>query len=520
LFLRLHRIGGQELWLDEAFSWYMTTTPKLMKALLIENSPPLYYLLLRGWVGVAAESEAVLRLLSAAAGTLFVAAVLWAGWEIFDARVGLWSGGAAALAPLHIYYSQEARAYALLVLLLLLTHVLVWRALRRNTWPRWALASASALLALYTHYLAILGLLPGAFLLWLRPGRAHWWRYGAAMLASGLGFLPWVVWSFGLTPRSYAGFDWIRKVWENTPPVLAIPRSLEVFGLGGQADLRLIFLKQFTTMEFPLGLRLLGLLVLGLLGLWVTVPWGDQNVGVPDLGKRKAWLGLLLFLPLGLLWLGSAYKPVYVVGRYDLVAFPAYPLLLGLALSKVQRVKTVGPVVAPIVALLLLLPIGSKLFRYYQAPSAGDAEATAQVLHAGVPDGDVVVFTGLRGLPVLYYLGRLGYRWDAGECREARAGRRFGCRMYPRETEQMPGVLDARRVLASPDAVRADVQDFVGALPPRGSAVWVAFASSAFSQGRLVLPEPDVVLARELLQLGLKFSPVEVPLSIFRFRRP
>jgi 4-amino-4-deoxy-L-arabinose transferase-like glycosyltransferase len=518
LFLRLYRIGGQELWFDETFSWYMATTPKLLKELLIENSPPLYYLLQRAWVGVAGESEAALRLLSAVAGTLFVATVLWAGRELFDTRVALWSGGAAALTPLHIYYSQEARAYAWLVFLLLLTHVLLWRALRRNTWPAWTLATVSALLALYTHYFAILGLLPSAGLLWLWPGKAGWQRYGAAMLGCGLGFLPWVVWSFGLTPRSYAEADWIQRFWEATPPWLAIPRSLEVFGLGPQAGLRLIFFKQFSTLEFPLGLCLLGLLGLALLGLWVAVPRGDQRIGVPDLGKRKAWLGLLLFLPLGMLWLVSfSLKPLYAVGRYDLVAFPAYPLLLGLALTKAQRVKRVGPIVAPIAALLLLLPIGSKLVRYYQAPPSNlgwDPRATAQVLHAEVADGDVVVFTGLRGFPVLYYLSRLGYRWDAGECRNVLAGRRFGCRMYP------PRQPDARRILASPDALRADVQDFLRKLPPQGSAVWVISEFNTFPQGTPHLSEPDLLLVRQLQGSGLEFSPVEMSLGIFRFHQP
>ena len=530
LVLRLYRIGAQELWLDEAFSWYMATTPKLLRALSIENTPPLYYLLLRAWVRVAGESEAALRLLSAVAGTLFVAAVLWAGRELFDTRVALWSGGAAALAPLHIYYSQEARAYAWLVLLLLLTHVLLWRALRQNTWPCWALVTASALLALYTHYFAILGLLPGAFLLWVWPGKARWRRYGAAMLGSGLGFLPWVVWSFGLTPRSSAGFDWIRRVWEATPPLLAVPRSLEVFGLGPQAGLRLIFLKQFTTLEFPLGLRLLGLLVLGLLGLWVAVPWGDQQVGVPDLGKRKAWLGLLLFLPLGTLWLGSFYKPLYAAGRYDLVAFPAYPLLLGLALRKAQRVKRVGPVVAPIVALLLLLPIGSKLFWYYQAPPVDlgldasanlglDAPATAQVLHAGVADGDVVVFTGLRGLPVLYYLSRLGDRWVAGECREEGTGRRFGCRMYPREVERLPGVFDPGWLRMSADAARVDVQDFMRMLRTQNGSLWVVFGLGKFLRGRFELPTVDFLLVQELRRLGMKELPIQGAPRILHFGR-
>ncbi len=509
LLLRLYRLDWQELWLDEAFSWRMATMPTVLYDLLIENSPPLYYLLVRGWVAVAGGSEAMLRLPSAVAGTLFVAVVLWAGREFFDTRVALWSGGVAALAPLHIYYSQEARAYAWLVLFLLLTHVLLWRALRESTWPRWALVSASALLVLYTHYLGIIGLLPSVGLLWLWPGRAQWRRYAVAMLASALGLLPWIVWSFGLTERSYTAVNWIRQVWETTPPLLAIPRSLEVFGLGSQAGLRLINLKQFSILDFPAGLRLLGLLMLGLLGLWALLPWGDGRLKVPDLRRRKTWLALFLFLPLGVLWLVSLYKPVYAPGRYDLVAYPAYPLLLGLALGKLQGVKRRGPVGAAIAALLLLLPIGSKLYWYYQAPSVGNARATAQFLRAGVSDGDVVIFTGARGRPALYYLSRLGYRVDDLECRDAQTGEKFGCRLYPRDPE----------VLDSAEMVRAQVQDYLKPLAADRGAVWVATESGWVSQGRLRLREQDAFLMRTLQESGLEFSPANLPLRIFRFRR-
>ncbi len=522
LLLRIYRAGWQPLWIDEAFSWYVATTRELLHALLIENSPPFYYLLLRGWVAVAGASETALRLPSALAGTLFVAVVLWTGWEIFDARVALWSGGVVALAPIHIYYSQEARAYALLVLFLLLTHVLVWRALQTNTWRRWALVTASALLALSTHYFAILGLLPCALLVPLWPDRARWRRYGAAMLASGLCFLPWVVWSFGLTPRSYEGFGWIQGVWEHTSALLAIPRSLEVFGLGGQAGLRLIFLKQFTAMEFPVTLRFLGLSVLVLLGLWVAVPWGDRNVGVPDLGKRKAWLGSFLVVPIGMLWVVSiCCKPVYASGRYDLVAFPAYLLLLGLALAKVQRAKVAGPVLAPLVAVLFLIPVGTKLILYYQAPAQGGDAAleTAEVLSASVRDGDVVVFTGYRGLPVLYHLSRLGYRWEERSCYNAAASRRFGCRMYPRESEQMPGVYDPTRLLTSADAVREEVGEFMRKLRSPGGELWVAFGGGTFSPEGISVSAEDTLLVTELERMGLKGLLVEGAPGILRFRR-
>jgi uncharacterized membrane protein len=121
----------QELWLDEAFSFYRATVPGGLRPDVVGDvSPPFYYCLLRGWIPFVGTSEGALRLFSAICGTLFVLAAIWAGCELFTRSVGVWSGGVAALAPLHIYYSQEARTYALLTLLIMLVIILLWRALR------------------------------------------------------------------------------------------------------------------------------------------------------------------------------------------------------------------------------------------------------------------------------------------------------------------------------------------------------------------------------------------------------
>ncbi len=516
--LRAYHIGKQEFWLDEAASFRRAITGQQ------SSNAALYYLLLRGWVAIAGQSEAALRLLSAISGTLFVLVVIWAGRTILERRAGLWGGLIAAINPIHIYYSQEARAYALLTLLLLLGYTMLWRALERNTWPSWGLFSACVVAALYTHNLAVLAILPTVFLVLLWPEEERrgqrWFRYCGATLFSSLLFFPWVLVRIVGRPESYVVASWVRLIWDKSSAMLAIPRSLEIFGLGSQAGLISIRLKQFTTLEFPGWLRLLGLVVLILLGIWVALPWGDRHFRVPCLERRKVWLGVLLLFPLGALWAVSLYKPLYLVGRYDMVAFPTYPILLGLALSKLHRVQTVGSVLAALAAGLLLVPIGVKLFLYYQAPSEGDARVTARVLHEGVADGDVVIVTGLRGLPVLYYLHRLGYRWEGRYCRDEISGRRFACRMYPRETERRPAAIDANRELLSADAVRDHVQDYLKALRPEGGDVWVAFEWSSIAGRQLALPETDLLLAKELVRLGLNASPLQGSQRVFRFRRP
>ena len=143
--LRIYRIGAQELWADEAYSYLLAVAPEwLGLPTLAHNTPPLHHWLLRGWIRFAGEDEAALRLLSAVVGTLFVLAVVWSGRELFTPQAGIWGGAFAAVAPFHIYTSQEARTYALLTLMLTVTYGLLARAIRRDTVLWWSFAALAA----------------------------------------------------------------------------------------------------------------------------------------------------------------------------------------------------------------------------------------------------------------------------------------------------------------------------------------------------------------------------------------
>src|SRR5574341_1357430 len=97
--LRLYQSGAQELWLDEALSFHRATIHGGWRPDTVgDYSPPLYYLLLHGWITLAGSTEAGLRLLSVLAGTLGVLAVIWAGRAVLTPAVGLWSGLFAAVA--------------------------------------------------------------------------------------------------------------------------------------------------------------------------------------------------------------------------------------------------------------------------------------------------------------------------------------------------------------------------------------------------------------------------------------
>ncbi|MCA1690502.1 MAG: glycosyltransferase family 39 protein [Actinobacteria bacterium] len=118
--VRFATLGQQSFWLDEA------ATGRLMRMGLGgmlralpdgESTPPVYYVLAWVWTRVFGTSEVGLRSLSALIGTLTIPLVYLAGARLLDRRPGLAAAALAAFSPLLVWYSQEARAYALLVAL-------------------------------------------------------------------------------------------------------------------------------------------------------------------------------------------------------------------------------------------------------------------------------------------------------------------------------------------------------------------------------------------------------------------
>ena len=516
--LRIYQINGVELWIDEAMSLFRATTPGgLRPDVVLDPSPPLYYFLLRIWVHLAGTDEGALRLLSAVCGSLFVLLAILAGRKLLNSRVGLWSGVFASAAPVHLYYSQEARPYALLVTLVMLTMVLLQRAIERDRWIDWTLASVAGLLALFTHYFAILALVPamGLVLVFVERSRINHYlrRMTTVVLACGGLYLPWVWWAWVMTPHSSAELNWIQPWWQTGPPALMIPKSLEILGLGGHSELPTGGLvKIFPYVSFPPWARTLGLVTFVVLGMWVAVPWMDDRLEVPCIRKLKVWLWAMLFVPLVVLWIVSLYRPVYVLGRYDLLAFPAFTLLVGLGMAKAQIAAKGRPVLFLCLLLAMALPIAAKLSQYYeQSTKAGpiSQSATAQFLASRTKPGDVVVFTGLRGTTVLYYLKRLGFSWSAGECVNP-DGRHFGCRMFPLEIERAPGTYDTDRVSESPQAIRDDLQVFLSALSQPDGVMWLVFGQGSSPDGRPVLPEPDLSFMAELVSRGFQYDGVQV----------
>lgn len=214
--LRFSTLGLQSYRHDEAVTAgrvLLAGLPQTMHRVWTgESTPPLYYLLAWLWSHLFGVREAGLRSLSALFGTATVPVAYLAGRELVGRRTGLTVAAIVAVEPLLVWYSQDARAYALLVLLSAAAFLFFLRArggaVRDLVW--WAVFSA---LALATHYFAVFPLVVEAawLLLAARPlSRVLWALAGIAL--AGVALAPialhqaqgknndWIA-SFGLAGR-------------------------------------------------------------------------------------------------------------------------------------------------------------------------------------------------------------------------------------------------------------------------------------------------------------------------------
>ena len=175
--LRFPTLDAKSFWEDEAVTVFLVRRGfgSMLDAIPgSEATPPVYYVLAWVWTHVFGSGEVGIRSLSALIGTATVPVAYLAGRELVSRRVGITSAALVAVNPLLVWYSQEARAYALLVLLGGLSFLCFVRALREPGAHRLAAWAVVSSLALATHYFALF--LVAAEAAWLlhrvRPRRA------------------------------------------------------------------------------------------------------------------------------------------------------------------------------------------------------------------------------------------------------------------------------------------------------------------------------------------------------------
>ncbi len=327
--VRFATLDAQSYWYDEALTFELVNDSfggMLDGVFAHEAQPPPYFVLAWLWVKVFGAGEVGLRSLSALFGTLTVPVAYEAARRVGGARVALVTGVLTALSPPLVWYSQEARAYALVAFLGAVALLFFVRALdgyARRDLVVWAVATV---LAVATHYFALFLALPmGLWLLLRAPSLRRIVPYLAAVAVGLLAVAPML-----LHQQEHGGVNWIGDV-----PIRARIREIVfffAFGPGGLGSLH-----EHRGVIFLLG-GLLFALVAG-----AALAWSEEPV------RRR--LVPVLVVGLAVFALAFAARVVgsdYVLERNFLPALIPLTIALavGLCLPRVRRLGTGLAVVA------------------------------------------------------------------------------------------------------------------------------------------------------------------------------
>jgi mannosyltransferase len=329
--LRFYRLDAQSFWNDEGNSARIAerTVGLIVEGAAGDIHPPGYYLLLHAWRAIFGQSEFALRSLSVVAGVALVALTYLLGRRLFGEATGLMAAFMGAISPFTIYYSQEARMYALLAALSAASTYLLLRFIINLQSPISCSQSPapsspylgilvayvlSSTAGLYTQYAFPFVLLVHnvIFALWWLAGARRWrWLavWAGAQMAVVVLYLPWLP----SVLRSVANWPSAGQVYELGPALLDVLRILSV-GIT-------LLLEQATIALAGAGLLLL-------VGLW------------PRRGERMGWFGvasaaLYLLLPIALIFAFDLYKEAWL--KFLLVVAAPFHILLAHGIENLAR---------------------------------------------------------------------------------------------------------------------------------------------------------------------------------------
>ena len=372
------RTGGLDsgYWIDEGIAIGIASHDLLdiPRTLGQDGNPPLYYLLLHGWIQLVGTEEAATRTLSLLFALAAVPAAWWAGSAVYGRRAGALAAAGAAGCPFLTVYAQETRMYSLVVVLSLLACASFVLAFLRGRRAHLLWLGLWTTLLLYTHtwavYLAA-GMAVAWLLLW-REGRVNardgaW--LGAAVLALYAPWLPSL-----LFQAAHTGAPWAER--PSPLRLLAVPANL------------------------------FGYVALPLLAIAVIAAVRRGRVR-DDVVRVLATIGVAAGVAA---WIGSQVQPAWAT-RYLAVLFG--PLLLALAATVSRGTRVTAVALAAVAAVWVASSA---------VPPKSNVRNVAAHVTPSIRGGDIVVSTQPEQVPVLHrylpngvvYVTPLGIVDDAG----------------------------------------------------------------------------------------------------------
>jgi uncharacterized membrane protein len=377
-------ISRESLWLDEAFSVELAGSgwPTLWGQLShSEANGSVYYVVLHAWL-MFGKSEFAARSLSVVAAIATIPPFYAMAARLFTVRTARISSLLLAVNSFFIYYAQEARSYALALLLVVLASYAWTRLLDERSWT-WAAAYAvTASLAVYAHLFSLYVVAAHAVSLVARDRKT---LPSLKQLAGTYGLLlVLLVPDMIYFATGYTAHLW----WVQEPSLRDLGRAFLKLSGGG------------STPSAVGWLLLLAYMAAGCLALAATL---KERRATRDFTRTWPYALLLawLFVPtLGSFFL-SFLKPMFV-DRYLIVALPALALVAGIGLASIETRAIRALAVGGVLALAM-----AQLAAQYVDRTKGNWRQAVAYTAAHARGGDAIVFyPPYARIPFEYYLAR------------------------------------------------------------------------------------------------------------------
>ena len=516
--VRLWGIADGELWFDENCTFYIVhhlfDWPADGPDPLREVAHLPYFFLLNLWTGIVGETIWGMRSFSALIGALGVFVLGLLGARLGGRRVGIITAVLATFNPLQVHYSQEARGYTIWLLAVTLCIYSLCKAAHALNKRWWLVYVVVAWLTVLVHYFTLawfLGTIGGVLIACDHKRFLRQWLVSHAVLAVAL--LP-VIW-FLVLPLSEGGSKpWFREMWAAYPPSLAVLKSIWAMlpaggypaylgSLGVAADA--------ASLEWGAWMSLIArwvpMVVVACAVLLPAVRRGStERSDPPGLVRTIGFLAILSLAYLLAAFMHSwLWEPTYIVGRYDLAAWPS--LVLAVAFVIERAAVSLSPKCGRQTAagwgltVVLLLCSGIVLAGMHLAVVPNDSKQRARKIADTVGPDDLVISLGKYKLFVLHEWHQLDFHAEVIS--------------FPPQHDRQLCWYDADAELADPAGIEngvSDVTDRIEEALAQGRPVWLLVAGEPTGARW----EVDRNLFRRLDEMGVEVQPVDEALGLGR----
>lgn len=386
LFLRIFRLGYDDLWFDEVQTIIRADTITRVSTTF---GPPLYYFIFHFWLKFCGKSEFAIRFPSFIFGVFSLWGMRKLTQYVWERKISIISVAVLTISPFHIWYCQEARHYALSVLLFIYTFYFFLKALNENHISNWLFFTIGSILGIYCDYYFFLLFFPEFLTIVIKKEKTLFHRWFRCKMIILLAFLPWLS-NFIKNIKFVA-----NRFWPMPADLKSLLITLENFTLGYTA----------TPTLFHFSFLLVSLII----GITFLEFKNSRKVN-----EGCVFAGLFWVIPVLIVFLIAQFYNIYFSRVLIIFSIPYYLVLsygINICLKKKLHI---------IVIFLLILSFHS-LANYYIRISPSPIEyhvgtyvkkpvrPLVEYIKNNIKPGDIVIHTNVQTLSVFEFYG--GEAW-------------------------------------------------------------------------------------------------------------